>query len=81
MISKGVSVPRPTDSVLSSRPTPGYRSASVKLRMLGDGLVHGSPVWSSHKSRRQFCSGITVRSALEFRSALNILANSPMVMP
>src|SRR5215510_14000705 len=41
--SNGVSVPRPTETfVVSSKPMPGYRLASVRLLMLGDGLTHTS---------------------------------------
>ena len=45
--SNGVSVPRPTDKfVISNRPIPGYKTASAKLRMFGDGLTHSWPVRS-----------------------------------
>src|SRR5436189_6287727 len=53
--SNGVSVPRPTETfVVSSRPMPGYKVASVRLRMFGEGLIQVSPVESSHIARRQF---------------------------
>ena len=42
--SNGVSVPRPVARLVASRsPTPGYKIASVRLRMLGDGLIHDEP--------------------------------------
>src|SRR5262245_33626603 len=60
MISNGVSVPRPTDRfVVSSKPIPGYRVASVRLRMFGEGLIQVSPVASNHIERRQFSILIT----------------------
>src|SRR5581483_9333489 len=53
-ISNGVSVPRPTETDFpSSKHVPGYKIASVKLRMLGDGLTHSNPVSSNHIERRQ----------------------------
>ena len=43
--SNGVSVPRPTETlVVSNRPMPGYSTAAVSDRMFGDGLTHARPV-------------------------------------
>src|ERR1019366_2728197 len=60
---------------------PGYRIAPGKLRIFGEGLVHGSPVSSNHIPRCQFSTWITVRSALQLRSTLHIRASSPIVIP
>src|SRR5205814_7611265 len=69
--SKGVSVPRPTERlVVSSKPTPGYKAASVRLRMLGEGLIQTSPVASNHIARPQPSNFIILKSALRWRSSL-----------
>ena len=49
--------------------------------MLGDGFTHSNPVASNASARRQPSQGITVRSRSSFRSAANIVASSPTVMP
>src|SRR5437016_9523972 len=61
--SNGVSVPRPTDTADSNNPTPGYRMASVRFLIFGEGLVQGQSVWSNQNSRVQPSTGTTVRSA------------------
>src|SRR5271169_1603482 len=80
--SNGVSVPRPTETLVPSiSATPGYNAASVTLLKFGDGFTHTSPVESNQSPRCQPSIGTTVSLALMFRSALNILANSPKVIP
>src|SRR5580698_8013030 len=80
--SNGVSVPRPTETFVPSiRATPGYRAASITLRKFGDGFTHTRPVESNQSPRCQPSIGTTVSFALIFRSALNIFASSPMVIP
>src|SRR5215475_4639397 len=69
--SNGVSVPRPTETLVgSSRQTPGYKVASVRLRMFGEGLTHVSPVESNHCERFQSSTRTTKRSALMLRTLL-----------
>ena len=80
--SKGVSVPRPTETFVPSiSATPGYSVASVKLRKFGDGFTQARPVESNQSPRCHPSMGTTVSLAFRPRSALNIFANSPMVMP
>src|SRR6185295_16622953 len=69
--SKGVSVPLPTDTlVVSSRPMPGYKVASVRLRMLGEGLIQVRLVASNQVERRQPSILITRNSHPIFRCSL-----------
>ena len=49
--------------------------------MLGEGLVQGNPVWSSHKSRRQPSTGMIVSSVFQPFSTTNMRASSPTVIP
>src|ERR1017187_409901 len=69
--SKGVSVPRPTETLVPSiSPTPGSSNAAVRLRILGDGLTHGTPVESSQSPRCQPSIATTVSRAPMPRSEL-----------
>src|SRR5216110_3083955 len=62
--SNGVSVPRPTETLVpSTKATPGYKVASVKLRKFGEGLVHSRPVESNQSPRIHPCIGTTLRLA------------------
>src|SRR5438876_365266 len=80
--SNGVSVPLPTDTLVpSTRATPGYRVASVRLRRFGDGFTHPSAVESNQSPRIQPSIGMMVSFALILRSELYIFASSPMVIP
>jgi FAD/FMN-containing dehydrogenase len=67
--SKGVSVPRPTETfVVSSSPIPGYKVASVRLRIFGDGFTQVRFVESNHIERRQPSILITRKSQPILRS-------------
>src|SRR4029077_1964149 len=80
--SNGLSVPRPTETFVPSIiATPGYSEASYTLLKFGDGFTHTSPVESNQSPRCQPSIGTTISLALIFRSALNIFASSPIVMP
>src|SRR5436309_1939899 len=80
--SNGVSVPLPTDTLVpSTRATPGYRVASVRLRRFGDGFTHPSAVESNQSPRIHPSIGMMVSFALILRSELYIFASSPMVIP
>src|ERR1035441_620211 len=69
--SKGVSVPRPTETfVCSINATAGYSVAWFRSRKLGEGLTHSCDVESNQSPRIQPFMGTTVRLALMLRSVL-----------
>src|SRR5438046_6178211 len=71
----------PTDTLVpSTRATPGYRVASVRLRRFGDGFTHPSAVESNQSPRIHPSIGMMVSFALILRSELYIFASSPMVI-
>src|SRR5258708_2855044 len=52
--SKGLSVPRPTDSPPACRISkPGYKISAENERKFGEGFTHGNPESSNHYRRRQ----------------------------
>src|SRR6185436_3788089 len=80
--TNGFSVPPATERMVpSSAPRPGYATAAASDRMLGDGLIHGSPV--SSKYIDLFHPSIFTTSSLQpiLNSELYSRASSPSVRP
>src|SRR5262249_1227984 len=80
--SNGVSVPRPTDTVVDSRsPIPGDSVGSFRLRRLGDGFVQAGAGPAKLSALLHPPTLMTVRSAPIFLSAFKSIASSPIVRP
>ena len=55
--------------------------AVSSVGMLGEGITHGSPVWSAYMSRRQPSIATTSSWAPIEKTSLKRRASSPIVIP